>query len=82
MTEQQKSRGFLGAASFGKEGAVGSNLTPRTIDERYTLHIFHVLWQPKKDDYPENMIAPIGRRLRDLTTHIDLNNLDEHAHHS
>ena len=27
MTEQQKSRGFLGAASFGKEGAVGSNPT-------------------------------------------------------
>ena len=58
---------------------MGSNPTPRTIDERYTLYIFQVLRQPKKDDYPENTIAPFRRRLRDLTIHIDLNDLDEHA---
>jgi len=35
---------------------VGSNPTPRTKDEPYTLRIFEVLWQMKKDGYSENTI--------------------------
>ena len=30
MEEQPENKGFLGAASFAKEGAMGSNPIPRT----------------------------------------------------
>ena len=56
---------------------MGSNPTPRTKDEPYTLRVFQVLWQMKKDGYSENTIGPIGRRLRNLAKHVSLNNPDE-----
>ncbi|MDH5495130.1 MAG: site-specific integrase, partial [Candidatus Bathyarchaeota archaeon] len=36
--------------------------------------IFQVLWQMRKDGYSENTIKPIGRRLRNLGKHADLDN--------
>ena len=53
---------------------MGSNPTPRTKDEPYALRIFQVLWQLKKDGYSENTIDPIGKRLRNLAKHTDLDN--------
>ena len=57
---------------------MGSNPTPRTRDEPYTLRkVFEVLWQMKKDGYSENTIEPLGRRLRNLAKHINLDQPDE-----
>jgi hypothetical protein len=36
--------------------------------------IFEVLWQMRKDGYSENTIKPIGRRLRNLAKHANLDN--------
>jgi len=43
---------------------VGSNPTPRTKDEFYTLGIFEGLWQIRKDEYSENTLETFERRLR------------------
>jgi len=51
---------------------VGSNPTPRTMDEPTAQRIFQVLWQMKKDGYSENTLKPIGRRLKNLAKHANL----------
>jgi len=56
---------------------VGSNPTPRTKDEPTAQRIFQVLWQMKKDGYSENTIKPMGRRLRNLGKHANLDNPEE-----
>jgi len=42
------------------------------MDEPTAQHIFQVLWQLRKDGYSENTIKPIGRRLRNLGKHANL----------
>jgi len=52
---KQKTTDFLGAASFGKEGAVGSNPTPRTtvlLTVRVLVSTMYVSIDPKKIPNP------------------------------
>jgi DNA-dependent RNA polymerase auxiliary subunit epsilon len=51
---------------------VGSNPTPRTKDGPTAQRIFQVFWQMKKDGNSENTLGPIGRRLRNLAKHFNL----------
>ncbi len=55
---------------------VGSNPTPRTRDEPYSLRIFEVLWQMKEDGCSEKTIEPIGRRLRNSLKQVNVDTPD------
>jgi len=68
------SRGFLGAASFTKEGAAGSNPARSTFGR--TRHIservFNTLWQMRKDGYAESTLEATSRRLRMIEKSVSL----------